>query len=82
MIYTFFTEHKLEMNITQIEACDTNSAVNKWRTSLPFSTAYDENIEDNNFTEVEGILNCWCTSCLDSDENIVIANSVLTDAKI
>lgn len=80
MKYTFFTfrECNKEIIVSQIDAEDANSAVTVWRKTLPFATLYDENIEDDNFTAMEGLQNCWCTSCLDETDNLVIADFVLT----
>jgi hypothetical protein len=80
MTYTFYTfrEHNQEISLSQIDAPDTNSAVLIWRKTLNFPTAYDENIEENNYTPVEGIKNCWCTSCLDATHHLVMAHLVLT----
>lgn len=81
MLYTFYTFHNSVIDIRQITAPDTNSAVLIWRRSLPFPTAYDEHIEDDDFTAVEGTVNCWCTTCLDASENLVMADLVLTVAE-
>ena len=81
MLYTFYTFYNSTIDVRQITASDTNSAVLFWRKSLPFQTAYDEQIEDGDFTAVEGTVNCWCTSCLDESEHLVMAHLVLTVGK-
>jgi len=80
MTYTFYTsrEHNQEISLSQIDAADTNSAVLIWRKTLNFPTAYDEIIEKDNYTPVDGMKNCWCTGCLDATDKLVMAHLVLT----